>query len=58
MKVPIDKAKLRWLDYEYLNRTIAWNAISEFISFAFPYVSQLKKISIFQKVFMFTTVLG
>ena len=56
--MPIDKTKLRWLDYEYLNRTIAWNAISDFVGFAFPYMAQLKKISIFQKVFMFTTVLG
>ena len=41
-----------------MNRNIAWTAISDLLAFSFPYLSLLNKMSIFRKVFMFTTVLG
>ena len=58
IKKPINKNKLRWLDYEYINRTVAWDAIAGFSTYIFTYVSQLKNVGIFKKVFMLTTILG
>lgn len=56
--MPVEKDKLRWLEYEYMNRDIVWNTVSNFITFLFPFVTQLKNFSLFQKVYMFTTILG
>ena len=56
--VPIDENRLRWLDYEYLNREIIWKELSTFIFAALPFVQNLAMTSLFKKVFLFTTLLG
>ena len=54
----IEPDKLRWLDYEYLNRTVVWEQISNFFVFVLPMFNSLRMVNLFKKMFLFTTLLG
>lgn len=58
MKVINDETRLRWLDYEYLNRTVVWEELSKLLTFVLPILSSAGSINIFKKIFLFTTLLG
>jgi len=47
----------RYLDFEYMNRTIIWNILSDFMGFAIPYV-QYGLGEVLRKIFFFTTFIG
>ena len=49
---------MRFLDYEYLNRKIVWNEISQFFTFLLPFINKSGALKIIKKVFLFTTLLG
>jgi len=47
----------RTLDFEYMNRTIIWNVLSDFMAFALPYM-QYGFGEMLKKMFFFTTFIG
>jgi len=52
----LDQNRLRWIDYDYLNRTVIWREISEFFIHVLPILGSLAPL--LKKLFFFTTLLG
>ena len=54
----IDPKQRRWLEYEFMNRTIVWQEISNFLVFLLPYMNSLPITKMAKKLWLFTTLLG
>jgi hypothetical protein len=54
----LDEKRLRWLDYEFINRIIVWENLSKFVVFILPFLDSTGITKLLKKVFLFTTLLG